>query len=162
MAKNMNNGRLSRRKSAVSPIVATLLLILIAIAAGVTLYAYISGFIGNASLSSGTTQSTIAVDSACVSKTTSTGCNGVGYFIVIRNEGANTIASGGIVSIYFMDVSATVTITATFTLTSSISPGYSADLSGSPTFTGFTHGDTISVKVVLPDGGAALYTTIAL
>ena len=43
-----------QKKKGISPIIATLLLILIAIAAGVIVYAYVVGFIGNAANQNGT------------------------------------------------------------------------------------------------------------
>lgn len=151
-------------KRAISPIIATLLLVLIAIAAGVILYVYVQGFIGNSTQNLGTTESTISIDSSCVSKTTSTGCNGNGYYAVIRNLGSNTIASGSVVQVYFTDVSASVSGVTTFTLTGSLASGGSATLTGSlPTFTGtVSPGDTITVKVVMPDGGTAISTTKSL
>lgn len=151
----------TKRGRAISPIIATLLLILIAIAAGVILYAYVQGFIGNSTQNVGTTESIISIDSSCVSKTTSTGCNGNGYYVVVRNLGSNTISSGSVVQVYFTDVSATVSGVTTFTLTGSLAPGGSATLTGSlPTFTGtVSPGDTITVKVVMPDGGTAISTT---
>jgi archaeal type IV pilus assembly protein PilA len=149
------------RGSAISPIIATLLLILIAIASGVILYAYVQGFIGSSTQNTGVSQSTISIESSCVSKTTTTGCNGNGYYAVIRNLGTNTIATGSIVQVYLTDISSSSTGVTTFTLTGSIIPGGSATLTGNlPTFSGTTTaGDTFTFKVVLPDGGTATSTT---
>jgi len=51
-----------RSKKAISPIIATLLLILIAIAAGVVVYAYVVGFIGSSTTNSGGSTNTLSVD----------------------------------------------------------------------------------------------------
>ena len=51
-----------RNQRAISPIIATLLLILIAIAAGVVLYAYVSGFIGNSTTNPGGSINSLSVD----------------------------------------------------------------------------------------------------
>jgi archaeal type IV pilus assembly protein PilA len=52
--------RINRR--AISPIIATLLLILIAIAAGVIVYAYVVGFIGNSTTNGGGSTNTLSMD----------------------------------------------------------------------------------------------------
>lgn len=153
-----------RERSAISPIIATLLLILIAISAGTVLYAYVMGFIGGTTQNPGVVQSTITIESSCVSSTGS-GCNGVGYYIVIRNLGSNTISSSGTpkIQIYFTDSSTSATGVITCPISSAISPGSSMtcqnSLAGvlSP-----TSGDTIQIKVVMPDGGSALGTTKSL
>jgi archaeal type IV pilus assembly protein PilA len=58
----MNRMALKKTKRAISPIIATLLLILIAIAAGVVVYAYVAGFIGNSTQNQGSTINSISID----------------------------------------------------------------------------------------------------
>jgi archaeal type IV pilus assembly protein PilA len=58
------------RKSGISPIIATLLLILIAIAAGVVVYAYVIGFVGNTTTGQGSGTSQIAIDTAAAKGST--------------------------------------------------------------------------------------------
>jgi len=73
-------------KKAISPIIATLLLILIAIAAGVIVYAYVVGFIGNSTTNSGGTTNTLSIDQLTVSSKTSNAL-GTAY---LRNEGPSS------------------------------------------------------------------------
>ncbi|MDG6994274.1 MAG: hypothetical protein JRN52_00005, partial [Nitrososphaerota archaeon] len=76
----------TRKRRAISPIIATLLLILIAIAAGVVVYAYVIGFIGNSTSNSGSTIDTLSIDQAVVSsKTTS-----FPVTVFVRNQGPST------------------------------------------------------------------------
>lgn len=56
------NNRINNKRKAISPIIATLLLILIAIAAGVVVYAYVIGFVGNSTQNTGGTQDNISID----------------------------------------------------------------------------------------------------
>ena len=58
-------------KKAISPIIATLLLILIAIAAGVVVYAYVIGFVGNSTSNTGSSQNQISIDDLAVASATS-------------------------------------------------------------------------------------------
>lgn len=58
----MNRSILFKQKRAISPIIATLILILIAIAAGVVVYAYVMGFVGNSTANSGGTKDSLSVD----------------------------------------------------------------------------------------------------
>ena len=57
----MNTNNLLKQKKGISPIIATLLLILIAIAAGVIVYAYVVGFIGSSTSNSGGTTDTLSM-----------------------------------------------------------------------------------------------------
>jgi len=57
----MDPDRLLRTKSAISPIIATLILILIAISAGVVVYAYVAGFLGNTTSNTQSAQNTISI-----------------------------------------------------------------------------------------------------
>jgi archaeal type IV pilus assembly protein PilA len=150
-----------RDKRAISPIIATLILILIAIASGVIVYVYVTGFISNSTLNTGVSQSTISIDNSCVS--TLTHCSGSQYSIIFRNMGTNAISSGGSAQIYFTDIASSATGTATCTISSQIAPGGTLTCSGSnPASLNPSVGDTISIKVVLPDGGATLATTKVL
>ncbi|MHB1869178.1 MAG: archaellin/type IV pilin N-terminal domain-containing protein [Nitrososphaerales archaeon] len=152
-----------RSRRAISPIIATLLLILIAIASGVIIYVYVIGFVSNSTLNSGISQSTISIDNSCVS--TATHCSGSQYSITIRNIGTNTISNVGppTAQIYFTDVASSTTGTATCTISSQIAPGGTLTCSGSnPASLNPSSGDSVSIKVVMPDGGAAVATTRVL
>ncbi|MHB1907446.1 MAG: archaellin/type IV pilin N-terminal domain-containing protein [Nitrososphaerales archaeon] len=164
------------RSNAISPIIATLLLILIAIAAGVVVYAYVINFVGNSTNNSGATTSVISIDNFCVSKSSGlcTGSNGL--YIVVRNTGTTTIpntpSSQNVgASVYLTDVTAGTALTpATITCSDSASAGagvapgatYTCSASSSWTSEPSNVGDTITVKVVNPDGGSATATVKAI
>ena len=62
--------KITAEKKAISPIIATLLLILIAIAAGVVVYAYVIGFVGNSTGNTGSNQNQISIDQVSVASAT--------------------------------------------------------------------------------------------
>ncbi|MHB1868602.1 MAG: archaellin/type IV pilin N-terminal domain-containing protein, partial [Nitrososphaerales archaeon] len=82
----MNRNNLMKERKGISPIIATLLLILIAIAAGVIVYAYVVGFIGNSTSNSGGTTNTLSIDQVTLSSSTSA----VPVTAYVRNEGPST------------------------------------------------------------------------
>jgi len=63
--------KITSKKKAISPIIATLLLILIAIAAGVVVYAYVIGFVGNSTGNTGSNQNQLSIDQVAVASATS-------------------------------------------------------------------------------------------
>src|SRR5487761_1051174 len=71
------------KKSGISPIIATLLLILIAIAAGVVVYAYVIGFVGNSTGNSGGATNTLSIDQFTASSKTSA----FPAAVYVRNQG---------------------------------------------------------------------------
>jgi len=157
------SGNVKERK-AISPIIATLLLILIAIAAGVVVYAYVIGFVGNSTTNPGGAQSTISVQTSCVS--IASHCNGGTYYLIIQNVGSTTLASGGVEQIYFQDITNPATSTVSCTLSSSLAPGSQVTISASSgcssisgTIPTVSAGDSISIKVVAADGGSATAST---
>ena len=152
----MDRKRLYKTKSAISPIIATLLLILIAIAAGVIVYAYVIGFVGGTTSQGGST-SLISVDNFCISASTKcTGANG--YYIVIRNVGSNSIpilTASSPAQLYFTDVTSQTSSSATCTDAAATAPGATYVCSGAALGAGFNQGDTVNVKIVNPDSGAS-------
>ena len=74
------------RKSAISPIIATLLLILIAIAAGVIVYSYVVGFVGNSTTNSGATTDTLSIDQIGIAH----GNTNFPVTVYVRNLGPTT------------------------------------------------------------------------
>ncbi len=150
------------RRSAISPIIATLLLILIAIGAGVLVYAYVVGFIGNTTQNNGSNPVPISIDYFCASNSGKCNANGLSnqaYVIVIRNAGSSNIATGT-VQIYLTDITSGATGSATCQISSSVAPGstYTCSSNGPTWPSGTTQpalGDTLSIKVVNPDGGQA-------
>ena len=158
----MDLEKIQKEKKAISPIIATLLLILIAIAAGVIVYAYVIGFIGGSTSNSGGSTSVIQVSDFCGSATTK--CNVVdAYYITVLNTGSVSVSTGT-VQLYFTDITSGTSGSATCTINSAVAPGSTYTCSAtswtSPS-TGITPsaGDSLSLKVVNPDGGAATSST---
>ena len=157
----------AKERRAISPIIATLLLILIAIAAGVVVYAYVIGFVGNSTTNPGGAQSTISIQTSCVS--IAAHCNGGTYYIIVQNVGSTTLSSGGVEQIYFQDITNPATSTISCTLSSSLAPGSQVTISattGCSAITGglptVSAGDSISIKVVAADGGSATSSTTVI
>lgn len=73
-------------KRAISPIIATLLLILIAIAAGVVVYTYVLGFVGNTTGNPGGTPNTLSIDQMVLSSNASV----IPATVFVRNLGPAT------------------------------------------------------------------------
>jgi len=156
----------NKRSSAISPIIATLLLILIAIAAGVVVYAYVIGFVGNSTQNSGQNTSIISIDNFCASHGNTT-CGGSAFSLTVRNEGTTTISfSTNAPSLYISDVtSGIVPVGATPSCTpSSVAPSqtYTCTIATWNKVAEPSAGDTISVKIVNPDGGQASASIKAL
>ena len=158
-----------KEKRAISPIIATLLLILIAIAAGVVVYAYVINFVGNSSSNSGSTTSVISIGDFCASSAADA-CSGTNdYYISVLNTGTVSIPANAVVQVYWTDVTAGTSGSTTCTIpNSAVAPGNSYtcaanEASGSEWnglgITAPSVGDTLSVKLVNPDGGSATSST---
>ena len=159
----MNLEKIQEEKKAISPIIATLLLILIAIAAGVIVYAYVVGFIGGSTSNSGGSTSVIQITNFCATKSGSTHCNSGtdAYSISILNAGSVSISSGN-AQVYFTDVTASTTGSVTCNIASAVAPGSTytcSDTSWTASGISPSAGDSLSVKIVNPDGGAATSST---
>ena len=147
-------------RRAISPIIATLLLILIAIAAGVVVYAYVLGYVGNSQSNTGGSTSIISISNLCVEALASTHCNGGQYFISLQNVGSASIAASSVLQMYFTDINSGTSGVISCTLTATLSPSSSLTIpSGCQSTTGSlltsSAGDTVTVKVVASDGGTA-------
>jgi hypothetical protein len=149
---------LKRKKSkgGIAEIIATLLMILIAIASAAILYTYVIGLIGSdATTPTATPLAMLTTDSSCVS--VSNKCDGIyGYFVAIRNIGPSSI-NGGTAQIYFSNLSTGSTGFATCTIPSGITPGMVFSC-GSANIISISQGQQVSIKVVDPDGGSASVT----
>jgi len=77
---------IKQRRKGISPIIATLLLILIAIAAGVVVYAYVIGFVGNSTSNSGGSTNTLSIDQTYLTHVVSS----IPVTAYVRNEGPST------------------------------------------------------------------------
>lgn len=144
-------------------------MILIAVAAAAIVYTYVLNFVGNVSQNNGQSTSEISVDSFCVSA--SDRCSAIpgsstSYYIVVRNFGSVSISIGSTNEpvLYFTDVTAGSSVSTTCNVFSSTVPpgGTYVCYSFTSNALGVRAGDTITVKVVDPDGGATLASTKAL
>lgn len=97
-----------RRIKAVSPVIATLLLILIAVAAGVIVYGYVVGFIGTSTKNTTVQQSVMSVDVASASSTT----NKVTAYV--RNSGSTATTPS---AFYISGTKLTINIPITYQIT---------------------------------------------
>jgi flagellin-like protein len=141
-------------KRGVSPIVATLLLILIAIAAAAVLYVWVN------TLSSSTTQynpgnvaSAISIDAADLNTTTLTA--------YVRNVGSNVIS--GVLNVYIYNQTGTLIATGQ-SGSVTIQPGQVQSISATLSITpgnAITQGTTYTVKVVAPGGASAVASVTA-
>ncbi len=137
------------KKKGVSPVVATLLLILVAVAAAVVLYAWVSGLSAKAK-SSGTEKTSVAFDIEAANLY----YNGAGgnVTIYVRNIGSSPIENGTW-SLYIIDpdTSAVVAENTSWTFNKTIDIGQivstAVDYSGT-----LTVGKYYIVKVVSPQG----------
>ena len=77
---------LAKQRLGISPIIATLVLIVIAIAAGVVVYAYVVGFVGNSTSNEGATINTLSIDQF----TASSNPNIFPVNVYVRNHGPST------------------------------------------------------------------------
>ena len=92
---------MNRDKKGVSPIIAVLLLIVIAVAAAIVLYSYVMGFIGTTGTGTEIAQVRIVVDEANITKWDSS----VVVIAWVRNVGTLAV---NITAIYLVDVNGTV------------------------------------------------------
>lgn len=82
----MKNGKkLLRAKRAFSPVIASLILMLLAVAAGVVVYAYVMGWIGGATTTTGGTQGKLQFDSIYANATSGQ------IKIYVRNTGGKDL-----------------------------------------------------------------------
>ena len=159
---NLSTLREATRKErrAISPIIATLLLILIAIAAGVVVYAYVLGYVGNSQANTGGATSIISISNFCVEASASTHCNGAQYFISLQNVGSASIGANSVLQMYFTDINSGASGVLSCTLSSTLNPASSVSIpsgcASSPgTLLTTSAGDTVTIKVVASDGGTA-------
>ena len=77
--------KLLRAKRAFSPVIAALILMLLAVAAGVVVYAYVMGWLGGATMTGGGTKGELQLDSAYANATGNT------IKIYVRNVGGKDL-----------------------------------------------------------------------
>lgn len=148
--------RIRCEKKAISPILATLFLILITIAASVLAYVYVINFSSNSQAQQ--PQTLISIETFCVSLLASQ-CNSNGYFVEISNTGSASIPAGA-VQLYFSDESRGTSAEATCQITSPVGPTSTfscPSVAGTqlPAALNALSGDFISLQVLCPDGTRA-------
>jgi len=129
---------LPMNKKGVSPIIATLLLIVIAVAAAVVTYAFVTGFIGTSS-GSATQTGAMSVDSTSANATAGT------VIAYLRNTGTKSLNLGTGAAAYINGVQYTIPSGATFNVGST----FTLNLTG---VTGMTAGVAAQLRVVASDG----------
>src|SRR5579885_692125 len=145
---NSKNFETKGKRRAISPIIATLLLILIAIAAGVLVYAYVTGFIGNTTTNSGGTLNTISIDQLFLSSKPSA----FPVTAFVRNQGPGTESfntgfylKGGSVN-YQLGPAVIVSGSGTTDTVTAVSLAYASSTSLTVTVTGCSSTDTMTIK----------------
>ncbi len=136
------------RSKGISPIIATLLLILIAIAAGVLVYVYVTGYIGSSTQNGGGTTDTLSIDNLVL--TSKAGSSPVTAFVRNLGPNAETFNTGFYVKSATVNNQLGLAVVvsgsgATDTLTR-IQLVYASATSMTVTVTGCTGVDTMTVK----------------
>ena len=136
-----------KSRKGVSPVIATLLLIVIAVAAAVVTYSWVMGFIGTTTTTPAQTQARIVVDAVKPDA-----ANDEIDEIYVRNVGSVSV---NVIYVYVYRADGTLEATADLTSSPvSISPGGVTNILSS-SITGLTDGQTYYVKVVTKEGAAA-------
>ena len=160
--------KVSQRK-AVSPIIATLLLIAIAVAAGIIVYVFVNGLAGNLTKSGGN-QVTEQLSLDAYTSSIPVGSNS-SIILTVRNTGTSSITLS---SLYLNGASlgqcASSLISIGVGSTSTLTIGGTAGLSCTPNTTFYSHGgasftlsagSSYQVKIVSTDGGTFTFNVIA-
>jgi len=152
-----------RRRRAVSPIIATLLLIAIAVAAGIIVYVFVNSISGNLTQQGGQQVSDqVSMDAYTFSTLTNP-------VMVLRNVGSSSVT---IASVYFdgnLCQASGATCTAVPTYTTGVAPLCQAGpactsgeyVSTSLTVTSQTSGTSHIIRIVTSDGGTFTFSIIA-
>jgi flagellin-like protein len=129
-----------RSKKAISPVIATLLLILVAVASSLVLYTYVMGYLGSMTKGGSSMQGVLSLDSASASATTST------ITAYVRNVGSVSVS---ITNAYVDDVSYDITSAV------DINPGNV----GTVAISGLSlqAGTSYTVKLVAKDGTSLVF-----
>jgi len=138
-------------RKGISPLIATVLLILIAISTGLLIYAFATGWIGSRTSLGAGPSSSIAIDAAYLNlNKTDEVCNVTVY---VRNVGS---VPANVTALYVTEV-ATGKVYANTTLNKTINPGGVEEVSVNLTFTP-NPGYSYEIKVITADGATAATT----
>ena len=147
-------GRHLRR--GISPLIATVLLILIAISTGLLIYAFATGWIGSRTSLGAGPSSSIAIDAAYISYKESASTSKCNVTVYVRNVGS---VPTNITAIYVTEI-ATGNVYAVTDLDTKVDPGQVVELAINFTDTGLEpkSGYSYEIKVVTADGATAATT----
>ncbi|MEN3056480.1 MAG: archaellin/type IV pilin N-terminal domain-containing protein [Candidatus Methanosuratincola petrocarbonis] len=140
------NFKLPKCKKGVSPIIATLLLIVIAVAAAVVTYSFVMGFIGTSTNPSGQ-QGQLTYDAYTFDADSGT------LSVYIRNTGTKTVT---IQNCYVNGIQNSTSLVGTTT----IAPG-AVERINATDYTGITSGVGYTVRFVCTDGTILEFTAVA-
>jgi flagellin-like protein len=149
------------KKKAISPIIATLILIVIAVVAGVMLYGFVTGFMAkttsNISAFSG---STLVIEGASINGSST---NGYTVEAVVTNTGSSTVTLNAINVLYASNNSLIGTTSSSSSLSkTSIAAGTTETVKGTlstPLTSTPAHGTPVVVQVVTSSGAYVSYQT---
>jgi flagellin-like protein len=130
----VNKERTRRKSKAISPIIATLILIVIAVVAGVMLYGFVTGFMAKTTSSTGAI-TTISINSAGVSN------SGKSANVVVTNTGTSSVT---ITQVNLLNASTNALIASTTSLDTNTIPG----------------GKTVTIKATFSDSLPSQGTTV--
>jgi len=139
------------KRTGVSPVIATLLLIVIAVAAAVLAYIWIIGYQGTLTQQASTAQLQERI------KIEGTKYNSTGLYVYVRNIGDTKVQ---ISSFYLYNSSGTVVATVTLSSPIDLLPGQVLELppKSNALYYTLTSGATYTIKVVTVKGTEATYT----
>ena len=155
-----------KERTAISPIIATLLLILIAIAAGVVVYAYVIGFVGSSTGTQGSGTSQLSIDIASGSSSSSSvtayvrnigGSSAIiTAFYVLDSAGAIVAGGAFIGTVATSSAAACPTITAATLMACSLAPNARVQINVASGIT-MSSGSSYQLKVTTADGSIVTY-----
>ncbi|MDG6907322.1 MAG: hypothetical protein JRN20_16235 [Nitrososphaerota archaeon] len=149
--KNNHTLLILKKKAGISPIVATIILIAITVAAGLVVYGIMNGVIGTAS-----NNTQISVIQATLVQTS--GSSGSSFSMTVKNSGSQPLNSVT-VSVPSLGLSTSLK-TLTITPSGALSPGESVSVtSGGPNAAACTVGDTYAVQINATASNGGSYAT---
>lgn len=143
----MNYRKFRKNSKAISPIFATLILIAIAVIAGVVVYMFTSGTLATMTGGGTAAQEKVTIQAASANSTATAGTgNTAGFNVYAQNTGsANVLINSAIIKDSSGNVLTTVTVSAT------LAPGALTEVSTA--YSGFTSGSSYTITLVSTKGG---------
>jgi flagellin-like protein len=145
-----------RSRKAVSPVVATVILVLISVVAGVMLWLWVSGFTSAATAPQPALYERIKIESANITKTDSTTGRLIAY---VRNVGSVPV---NITAVYLFDANNTLVMSFLLSSATQIKPGEVKRVAQDTiSLASIRNGLQYTVKVVTRNGVEATYAFVA-